>query len=217
MTPPHTPEHNGLAERRYRHIVETGLALLTHANIPQSYWSYSFAAAVYLINRMPTPTLANSTPFQRLFNVDPNYNKLRTFGCLCYPWLLPYGQTKFSPKSSPCVFLGYSLTQSAYICLDPSTSRIYILRHVVFHESIFPFSQLSCPSVPTSSQEASPNTSPMTSLAPTYSQPVSTPSLPSTDHSPDQSTAPSPLLATHLHKLSNTRQPTRSQPTFTLW
>ena len=53
-TPPHTPEHNGLAERRHRHIVETGLSLLSHASMPRSYWTYAFAAAVYLINRMPT-------------------------------------------------------------------------------------------------------------------------------------------------------------------
>ena len=32
-TPPHTPEHNGFAEHRHRHIVETGLALLTHASL----------------------------------------------------------------------------------------------------------------------------------------------------------------------------------------
>ena len=29
-TPPHTPEHNGISERKHRHIVETGLALLSH-------------------------------------------------------------------------------------------------------------------------------------------------------------------------------------------
>ncbi|CAA7050582.1 unnamed protein product [Microthlaspi erraticum] len=45
------PEHNGLAERRHRHIVETGLALLSHASMPRSYWTYAFATAVYLINR----------------------------------------------------------------------------------------------------------------------------------------------------------------------
>lgn len=33
-TPPHTPEHNGYAERRHRHIVETGLSLLSHAQLP---------------------------------------------------------------------------------------------------------------------------------------------------------------------------------------
>lgn len=42
-----------MSERRHRHIVEPGLALLNHALIPTSYWTYVFAAAVYLINRMP--------------------------------------------------------------------------------------------------------------------------------------------------------------------
>jgi transposase InsO family protein len=31
-SPPHTPEHNGFAERRHRHIVDTGLSLLTYAS-----------------------------------------------------------------------------------------------------------------------------------------------------------------------------------------
>ena len=52
-TPPHTPEHNGQAERRHRHVVETGLTLLHHASMPLTFWSHAFQAAVYLINRMP--------------------------------------------------------------------------------------------------------------------------------------------------------------------
>jgi len=36
-TPPHTPEHNGISERRNHHIVETGLALLHHSGIPLTY------------------------------------------------------------------------------------------------------------------------------------------------------------------------------------
>jgi len=56
-TPPHTPELNGYSERRHRHIVETGLALLTHASLPLSFWPQAFSTTVYLINRMPTKTL----------------------------------------------------------------------------------------------------------------------------------------------------------------
>jgi transposase InsO family protein len=33
-SPPHTPEHNGISERKHRHIVEIGLSLLTHASLP---------------------------------------------------------------------------------------------------------------------------------------------------------------------------------------
>ncbi|KAA8528866.1 hypothetical protein F0562_036221 [Nyssa sinensis] len=39
------------------------------------------------------------------------------------------------PKSKPCLFLGYSQTQSAYKCLEPQTKKIYISRHVVFDEN----------------------------------------------------------------------------------
>ncbi|KAL6330019.1 hypothetical protein AAG906_039934 [Vitis piasezkii] len=49
-SPPYTPEHNGYSERRHRHIVETGLSLLTHASMPLSYWPFAFSTAVYLIN-----------------------------------------------------------------------------------------------------------------------------------------------------------------------
>ncbi|KAL6326284.1 hypothetical protein AAG906_004781 [Vitis piasezkii] len=137
-TPPHTLEHNGLSERRYRHIVEIGLSLLTHASMPLTFWTYAFATVVYLINRMPTPTLHLSSPFDKLFESPPNYTKLRVFGCLCYPWLCLYSQHKLDSRSTPCIFLGYSSTQSAYICLDLSTFKTYISRHIKFLENSFP-------------------------------------------------------------------------------
>lgn len=61
------------------------------------------------------------------------------FGSLCFPCLKPYAHHKLDPRSTPCVFLGYSPTQSAYFCLDRQTSGIYTSRHVVFHEYVFPF------------------------------------------------------------------------------
>ena len=141
-TPPHTPEHNGYSERRHRHIVETGLTLLSHASLPLTFWSQAFSTAVYLINRMPTPTLNLSCPFELIFKTRPNYSKLKIFGCLCYPWLRPYSSHKLAPKSKPCVFLGYSLSQSAYLCFDPTTPRTYVSRHVQFVESVFPYTTL---------------------------------------------------------------------------
>lgn len=138
LTPPHTPEHNGFAERRHRHIVETGLTLLRHASLPLKLWVHAFQCAVYLINRQPTTTLQGRSPFQVLLRGNPNYKKLKIFGCLCFPWLTPYNNSKLDPKSKPCVFIGYCTQQSAYKCLDPQTSRVYITRHVIFDETIFP-------------------------------------------------------------------------------
>lgn len=107
-TSPHTLEHNGFAERRHKYIVETGLSLLSHAQLPLTFWSHAFSTASYLINRLPTPTLSNKSPYHCLFGSPPNYLKLRSFGCLCYPWLKPYTSHKLDPKSKPCIFIGYS-------------------------------------------------------------------------------------------------------------
>ncbi|CAA7023370.1 unnamed protein product [Microthlaspi erraticum] len=160
-SPPHTPEHNGISERKHRHIVETGLSLLTHAGMPKTYWTYAFATATYLINRLPTPVIAMDSPYHKIFGVVPNYSKLRIFGSLCFPWLRPYNTNKLQNRSTPCVFLGYSLTQSAYLCLQPSSGRIYVSRHVKFDESAFPFHSLSrTTSESLESQPTTPTTTP---------------------------------------------------------
>ena len=140
-------EHNGFSKHHHCHIVETSLALLSWAFLPISFWSYAFLTAACLINRLPTPTLQMSSPYHKLFGSPPNYSKLRVFGCLCYSWLQPYSVHKLAPRFASCVFLGYSLTQSAYICYDPSTTMTYPSRHVPFVESIFPLSRVQ-PSIP---------------------------------------------------------------------
>ena len=152
-TPPHTPQHNGTAERRHRHIVDTGLTMLHQASLPLSFWFHAFQATTFLINRLPTPILQLKSPFESLFGHLPNYLKLRVFGCLCYPWLRPYAKHKLDPRSRPCVFLGYSLTQSAYKCFEPTIQCLFISRHVRFVETAFPFAasphaRPSSPSLP---------------------------------------------------------------------
>lgn len=113
-SPPHTPEDNGISEHKHHHIVETGLTLLGKSAVPKSYWPYAFATAVYLINRIPTQVLHNVSPYNNVFGQTPNYLKLRVFDSLCFPWLRPYTSNKLDDRSRPCVFGGYSLTQSAY-------------------------------------------------------------------------------------------------------
>ena len=88
---------------------------------------------------MPTPVLAHRSPFDCLFQRSPDYHFLRTFGCLCFPFLRPYNNHKLDFRSSPCVFFGYSSSYLSYQCLDIASHRIYISHHVCFHEHVFPF------------------------------------------------------------------------------
>lgn len=71
---PDHPEQNGIAERKHRHIVETGLALLAQSNIPSSFWVEAFQTAIFLINRLPTHVLNNISPYEKLFSKSPAYN-----------------------------------------------------------------------------------------------------------------------------------------------
>lgn len=147
-TAPHTPQQNGIVERRNRHVLEVSRALLHFASLPPSYWSFAVQTAVYLINLMPTSLLSKRSPFQLLFGTVPNYTKLRVFGCLCFPWLRPYFPGKLNTPSLQCVFVGYSTTQNAYKCLDPKSGRIYLSRHVQFLEDSFPGSSPPVPLPP---------------------------------------------------------------------
>jgi len=96
-------------------------------------------SSVYLINRMPTHVLQNKSSFACLFHRTPDYNFLRTFGCLCFLFLRPYHAHKLDFWSSPYVFLGYSSSHLGYRCLDLESGCVYVSRHVRFHECVFSF------------------------------------------------------------------------------
>ena len=137
---PYTPEQNGLAERKHRHILETAVTLLQNASMPSKYWFHACAASVYLINRMPCQKLHMFSPYKCLFGQPPQISHLKIFGCVCYPLLKPYNTTKLQPKTTQCVFIGYAGQYKGYLCLNLLTGKIMVSRHVLFDEFDFPFS-----------------------------------------------------------------------------
>lgn len=103
--------------------------------------------ATYLLNILPTKTLANKSPTHILYNKDPSYTHLRTFGCLCYPLFPSTNINKLQARFTPCVFLGYPSNNRGYNCFDLSANKIITSCHVVFDESQYPFSKLHSPSI----------------------------------------------------------------------
>ncbi|MFS7952632.1 putative RNA-directed DNA polymerase [Helianthus anomalus] len=90
---PYTAPQNARAERKHRHIVETGLVMLFHASVPINHWDDAFSTATYIINRVPTKVLDNKSPYEMLFSITPTYNNFRVFGCCVYPYLRDYAHT----------------------------------------------------------------------------------------------------------------------------
>ena len=145
----YTPQHNGVVERKNRHLVETARTLLLHHKVSQRFWRDAILVACYLINRMPSSVLHDQIPHsillptQLLFYLPP-----RVFGCVCFVHILTPGQDKLSAKATKCVFLGYSRLQRGYRCYSPDTNRYFISTDVTFFEDSSFFSSAVHPSVP---------------------------------------------------------------------
>ncbi|CAF2369372.1 unnamed protein product, partial [Brassica napus] len=62
---PYTPQQNGVAERKNRHLMEVARSLMFQSNVPKRFWSDAVATACYLINRTPTKVLNEKAPFEK--------------------------------------------------------------------------------------------------------------------------------------------------------
>ncbi|CAL2235003.1 unnamed protein product [Prunus armeniaca] len=160
---PSTPQQNGFAERKNRHVIETALTLLVTANLPGQFWYHVVAHVAYLLNFMPSIALGNQSPFQKLFGKPPPLQHLRVFGTTVYPYIRPFNEHKLQSRTVQCVFMGYSQGYKGVICYNTITHRFLLSRHVVHDKSIFPFkhSESSFPyvnfsSCPSSSLKAPP-------------------------------------------------------------
>jgi len=124
FTCPHTPQQNGIAERKNRHLLEIAI----------HHWGDAVLTACFPINRMPS-SIENQIPHSivcphdLLFHVSP-----KVFGCTCFVHNLSPGLDKLSARSVKCVFLGYSRLQKGYKCYSPTMRRYYMSANVTFFE-----------------------------------------------------------------------------------
>ncbi|RVW70134.1 Retrovirus-related Pol polyprotein from transposon TNT 1-94 [Vitis vinifera] len=129
-----TPQQNGVAERKNRHLLEVVRASLIAAKTPISYWGEAITSAAYLINRVPSSSINFQTPLQALINavVAPTVPNLppRVFGCVAFVHLHKHQRTKLTSHALQCVFVGYALHKKGYRCYHPPTRQMYITMDV---------------------------------------------------------------------------------------
>ncbi|GAU37126.1 hypothetical protein TSUD_278780 [Trifolium subterraneum] len=64
ITSPYTPQHNGVAERKNRSIMNMARSMLKGKNMPHKFRGETTSTAVHIINRIPTKKLKNKTPHE---------------------------------------------------------------------------------------------------------------------------------------------------------
>ncbi|KAL6316992.1 hypothetical protein AAG906_026686 [Vitis piasezkii] len=112
-----TPQQNGIAERKNRHLLEVARSLMMPSRV--------------LKFQTPCQTLLKSFPTTRLISTVPP----KIFGCSVFVHINQQHRSKLDPRSLKCIFLGYSSNQKGYKCYSPVTRKFYNSMDVTFFET----------------------------------------------------------------------------------
>ncbi|KAK1607739.1 hypothetical protein QYE76_031412 [Lolium multiflorum] len=104
LTPPGTPQRNGVSERRNRTLLDMVRSMMSLTDLPLSFWSYALETAAFTLNRAPSKSV-ETTPYELWFNKKPKLSFLKVWGCEAYVKKLQ--PDKLEPKAEKCVFIGY--------------------------------------------------------------------------------------------------------------
>ncbi|EZA50979.1 Copia protein [Ooceraea biroi] len=135
LTIPHTPEQNGVAERKNRTLVETARCLLAQSGLPAHFWAEAINTANYIRNRCISKSLGDNTPYELWQGEKPDIGHLRTFGSKVFVLNKNPNKGKFEPRSIEGIFIGYADASKGYRVWIPKDSKIVIARDVKFLET----------------------------------------------------------------------------------
>ena len=116
VTPPYSPESNGVAERKNRTLKEMMNAMLVSSAAPNNLWGEALLSACFVQNRIPHKK-TQKTPYDLWKGFVPNLNYLKVWGCLAKVLLPDLKKRKIGSKTSDCMFIGYAQQSAAYLFL----------------------------------------------------------------------------------------------------
>ena len=144
VTPPYSPQSNGVAERKNRTLKEMMNAMLISSGLPQNMWGEAILSSNYLLNRIPRKK-QDKTPYELWKGRRPSFKYLRVWGCLAKVVVPTPKRTKIGPKTVDCIFIGYAHNSNAYRFLvheskipEIHKNTIMESRNASFFENIFP-------------------------------------------------------------------------------
>ncbi|GJS03683.1 retrotransposon protein, putative, ty1-copia subclass [Tanacetum coccineum] len=80
ITPPYTPQHNGVSERRNRTLLNMVRSMMNLTTLSLSFWDYALESATRILNMVPTKKV-DKTPYELWYGKVPNLSYLKVWGC----------------------------------------------------------------------------------------------------------------------------------------
>ena len=79
LTPPGTPQRNGVSERRNRTFLDMVRPMMSLIDLPLSFWGYALETAAFTLNRAPSKSV-ETTPYEVWFGKKPKLSFLKSLG-----------------------------------------------------------------------------------------------------------------------------------------
>ncbi|GKE03803.1 putative RNA-directed DNA polymerase [Tanacetum coccineum] len=131
LTPPRTPQLNGVAERRNRTLLDMVRSLMCRATLPISFWGYALETVAHILNLVPTKKVLK-TPFEMWKGKRPSLGHIKIRGCEVF--VRREAQDKQEARSEKCLFVGYPKESFGYLFYKPKNNVVFVARRGVFLE-----------------------------------------------------------------------------------
>nr|GEX18039.1 hypothetical protein [Tanacetum cinerariifolium] len=77
-TPPYTPQHNGVSERRNQTLIDMVRSMMIQTTLPKSFWDYTLETAARILNMVPTKKV-DKTPYEIWHGQAPKLSYLKVW------------------------------------------------------------------------------------------------------------------------------------------
>ncbi|GKA75055.1 retrotransposon protein, putative, ty1-copia subclass [Tanacetum coccineum] len=112
-TPPYTPQHNRVSERRNRTLLDMVPFMMSQTTLPKSFWDYALESAARIFNMVPTKKGCEAL-VKRDILTKPD---------------------KLEPRSFKCIFIGYLKETMGYSFYNPSENKVFVARNAELFKS----------------------------------------------------------------------------------
>ncbi|GJY42370.1 retrotransposon protein, putative, ty1-copia subclass [Tanacetum coccineum] len=137
FTPPYTPQHNGVSERRNRTLLDMVQSMMNLTTLPLSFWDYALESATRILNMVLTKKV-DKTPYELWYEKVPNLSYLKVWGCEAL--VKRDTPNKLKQRSVKCIFIEYPKEMmGCYFYFSPE-NKIIIAMYAKFFKKC-PISQ----------------------------------------------------------------------------
>ncbi|GKD49688.1 retrotransposon protein, putative, ty1-copia subclass [Tanacetum coccineum] len=131
LTPPRTPQLNGVAERRNRTLLDMVRSMMCQATLLISFWGYALETVAHILNLVPTKKVSK-IPFEMWKGKCPSLGHIKIWDCEVF--VRREAQDKLEARSEKCLFIGYPKESFRYLFYKPKDDVVFVARRGVFFE-----------------------------------------------------------------------------------